>query len=74
MAIKFNNETGHYFQTKKGIRQGEPLSPTLFNIVAYMLTVMIGRGKEDGQLRVLSHTLLMVDCLSFNMQTTQLFL
>ena len=34
---------------KKGPRQGDPLSLILFNIVADMLAVMIGRAKEDGQ-------------------------
>ena len=50
MAIKFNDDTGHYFQTKKGLRQGDPLSPILFNIVADMLAVQIERAKLDGQI------------------------
>ena len=33
VAVKVNNETGRYFQTKKGLRQGDLLSPILFNIV-----------------------------------------
>ena len=48
VAIKVNNETGHYFQTKKGLRQGDPLSPILFNIVADMLAIMIERAKTAG--------------------------
>ena len=31
------------------MRQGDPLSPILFNIVADMLVVLISRAKEDGQ-------------------------
>ena len=38
VAINVNDEIGPYFQTKKGLRQGDPLSPILFNIVADMLT------------------------------------
>ena len=50
MAVKINEEVGHFFQTKKGLRQGDPLSPMLFNIVADMLAVLINRAKADGQI------------------------
>jgi hypothetical protein len=49
VGINVNNDIGHYFQTKKGLRQGDPLSPNLFNIVADMLAILIARAKEDGQ-------------------------
>ena len=35
---------------KKGLRQGDSVSPMLFNIVADMLAVMIERAKVDGQI------------------------
>jgi hypothetical protein len=41
---------GCCFQTKKGLRQGDPLSALLFNLVADMLTILISRAKEDGQI------------------------
>ena len=50
VAIKVNNDTGKYFQTKKGLRQGDPLSPILFNIVADMLAILIERAKSKGQI------------------------
>jgi hypothetical protein len=50
VAIKVNDDVGNYFQTKKGLRQGDPLSPMLFNIVADMLAILIERAKEDGQI------------------------
>ena len=50
VAINVNDEVGPFFQTKKGLRQGDPLSPILFNIVADMLTLFINRAKEENQL------------------------
>jgi hypothetical protein len=29
VCVKVNDEMVHYFQTKKGLRQGDPLSPIL---------------------------------------------
>jgi len=50
VAVNVNDEVGPYFQKKKGLRQGDPLSPILFNIVADMLTLFINRAKEADQL------------------------
>ena len=38
------------FKPKKGLRQGDPLSPILFNIVADMLAILIERAKSEGQI------------------------
>jgi retron-type reverse transcriptase len=51
VAIKVNDNIGHYFQTRKGVRQGDPLSPILFNIMVDMLAVFISRAKEVGQVQ-----------------------
>lgn len=50
MGIHVNDVIGHYFQTRKGLTQGDPLSPMLFNIVADMLAILIARAKEDEQI------------------------
>ena len=50
VAIKVNDDIGKYFQTKKGLRQGDPLSPMIFNNVADMLAIIIERAKADGQI------------------------
>jgi hypothetical protein len=50
VAIRVNDDTGRYFQTRKGLRQGDPVSPILFNIVADMLVILIERAKSDGQI------------------------
>jgi len=49
VAINVNEEIGPYFQTKKGLRQGDLLSPILFNIVVDMLTLLINRAKANDQ-------------------------
>jgi hypothetical protein len=48
VCVQINDELGHFFQTKKGLRQGDPLSPILFNLVANMLAVLIERAKNLG--------------------------
>jgi hypothetical protein len=50
VGVKVNDNVGRYFQTKKGLRQGDHLSPILFNLVADMLALLISRAKEDGQI------------------------
>ena len=47
MAVKVNDQLGDYFQTKKGVRQGDLLSPILFNLVVDMFAVLIKRAKAD---------------------------
>jgi hypothetical protein len=46
-----NDNIGQYFQTKKDLRQGDPLSTLFFNLVADMLSTLISRAKDDGQVR-----------------------
>jgi hypothetical protein len=50
VGIKVNDDIGHYFQTKRGLCQGDPMSPILFNIVANMLAILIKWAKEVGQI------------------------
>jgi hypothetical protein len=50
VGIKVNNEVGRFFQTKKELRQRDPLYPLLFNLVADMLVMLFARVKEEGQI------------------------
>jgi hypothetical protein len=56
VGIKVNDDVGHHFQTQKGLKQKDPLSHVLLNIVADVLANMIPRAKEDDQVEgVISH-------------------
>jgi hypothetical protein len=46
--VKINDHLSNNFQTRKGLRQGDPLSPVLFNIVVDMLAILINRAKREG--------------------------
>jgi hypothetical protein len=50
VGVKVNDDIGSYIQTKKGLRQGDPLSSLLFNLVVDMLAILISRAKENGQI------------------------
>jgi hypothetical protein len=50
VAVKMNGKVGQYFQSCKGVRQGDPLSPLLFNIVADCLTRMILKAQNNNML------------------------
>jgi hypothetical protein len=50
VAIKTNDQLGQFFQMKKGQRQGDPLTPLLFNIVVDMLAILANRAKQVDQL------------------------
>jgi hypothetical protein len=47
--IRVSDDIGHYFQTLKGLRQDDPLSPVLFNNIVDMLAILITRKIKDGQ-------------------------
>lgn len=48
VCVKLNNKEGPFFQSYKGVRQGDPLSPILFNIVADSLTRMFHSAQNHN--------------------------
>jgi hypothetical protein len=47
IRVKVNNHTGNYIKSYKGVRQGDPLSPILFNFVADSLARMVHKDQEN---------------------------
>lgn len=47
VSAKLNNLTGPYIKSYEGVRQGDPLSPMLFNFVADRLTRMVHKAQSN---------------------------
>jgi hypothetical protein len=51
VGIKINGEVEIFFRTYKGVRQGDPLSPVLFNLVVDALATMLEKAKLTGVIK-----------------------
>nr|GFA97370.1 putative reverse transcriptase domain, reverse transcriptase zinc-binding domain protein [Tanacetum cinerariifolium] len=49
-SISINGSLHGYFKGKRGLRQGDPLSPYLFTMVMEILTLMLKRSVRDSDL------------------------
>jgi hypothetical protein len=47
VSVKINNRTGKYIKSFKGVREGDPISPILFNFVADSLARMMNKALEN---------------------------
>jgi retron-type reverse transcriptase len=55
-TIAINGEIGPFFRNKRGVRQGDPISPLLFNFMADALSAMIDAASRAGHIKgVVSH-------------------
>ena len=48
LSVKLNNLVGPYIKSYKGVRQGDSLSPLLFNFVADGLARMVHKAQSNG--------------------------
>ena len=51
LSVKLNDIEGPYFGSHKGVRQGDPFCPFLFNIVANVLSKMIQVAQGNGLIK-----------------------
>jgi mannosylglycoprotein endo-beta-mannosidase len=51
VGININGEAGGFFRTHKGLRQGDPLSPFLFNLVSDALSTMLDNARTAGEIK-----------------------
>ena len=49
LNVKVNDTIGKNFESFKGVRQGDPLSPFLFNIAANCLQKMVQNAQDSRQ-------------------------
>jgi hypothetical protein len=48
VAVIVNDIIGPYFPTFAGVRQGDPLSPLLYDVVGDGLALLLNKGQEEG--------------------------
>jgi hypothetical protein len=49
-TVNVNGEIGPYFQNAGGVRQGDPLSPLLFDFMVDALAAMLTKVSEAGHI------------------------
>ncbi|XP_047051186.1 ABC transporter G family member 41-like [Lolium rigidum] len=55
-AINVNGEVGPFFHNARGVRQGDPLSPIMFDFLVDGLAAMLAKANSAGHIRgVVSH-------------------
>jgi hypothetical protein len=64
ISIRINEENSSFFRTGKRLRQVDPLSPLLFNLVIDVFSCMLGKAAEKGYITGLLSTLYLEGVIS----------
>jgi len=59
VSVKLNDVTGPYFVSSKGVRQGDPLSPILFNFVADCMARMVRKAQNESLIMGLASNIIL---------------
>lgn len=71
MGVNLNGEESSFFKPGKGLRQGDPISPLLFNLVGDVLTRMLSKVVENNLIGGLLTDLRMGELCHSNMLMIQ---
>jgi hypothetical protein len=58
VCININGERTQYFRTYQGLRQGDPLSPIVFNLVAHILGSLMRKAVRKDKIKGLMNHLI----------------
>jgi hypothetical protein len=73
IAIRINDTNSSYFKLGKGLRQGDPLSPLLFNLVVDVFTRMLSKAVNGGYIHGLMNILSQEEIISLQYADATLF-
>ena len=73
LCVKINNVRGRDFASRRGVRQGDPFSPFLFNLATENLANMIDQPQGNGLIVGLVPHLIARELLFYSMRMTRCF-
>jgi hypothetical protein len=50
-SIAITGEIGPFFRNKRGVRQGDPISPLLFDLIVDALALILDKAKQAGHIQ-----------------------